>query len=648
MFKKRVRSRGGRDSASRENFFDESGVEGIPEGGGFAKTPPTAMQVGAFLRQVREQQGLTIGEVARQTRIRDVYLFALEAGEVEKLPGSTFVAGFLRLYAEILGLSDRGFIEQYLARSGHDDSLRTELFPAPTTSRHRPSVVMVLGGVIGLMSIFFVYENYFSSLSLSAQTPAVPSTAPRRAGSMPAGNVVQQTEPSELIPEEETEKGGFTSGLLSRFFDQPAAQSGAEELESLPETADSHWTPLPVGRTAPTPTAATAPTRSAKAAPVPESPAANVATKPAKPAAPTAAGSESMAPKSEGISLAFVAPLLEQAKGWFEQLGHTGSETPPPEHLDQTEPDLSLPPPVGKGRQQSERIAVVPPVQSAPVVQPMTKKETEEPKAAVVTAKAVPVAMDASESPPKPAAPAAPVKVGGTEAPAKVGGTEAPLKVGGTEAPLKPLVPAAPAKVGGTEAPVKLLVPVLPSRVEESDSPVKPLVPIGSPKLTVSEAPVKPMPSVADSKPVVAERLPSKPEPSPAVVKSPPPVIVPTAPLPQKGSDPAALILDRHPEPIRGAADLKPESEQAVSLLAHELVWVQIQDDQGRILKDMVMQPNQLFRVPAGGRFSALLGNAGAVRLRVGNKELPYLGAAGEEMSGVDLTPEALLQRSKR
>ncbi|MBF0583642.1 MAG: DUF4115 domain-containing protein [Magnetococcales bacterium] len=631
MFKKRVRSRGGRDSASRENFFDESGVEGIPEGGGFAKTPPTAMQVGAFLRQVREQQGLTIGEVARQTRIRDVYLFALEAGEVEKLPGSTFVAGFLRLYAEILGLSDRGFIEQYLARSGHDDSLRTELFPAPTTSRHRPSVVMVLGGVIGLMSIFFVYENYFSSLSLSAQTPAVPSTAPRRAGSMPAGNVVQQTEPSELIPEEETEKGGFTSGLLSRFFDQPAAQSGAEELESPPETADSHWTPLPVGRTAPTPTAATSPTRLAKAAPVPESPAANVATKPAKPVAPAAKSSESMAPKSEGVSLAFVASLLERAKGWFEQLGHTGSDTlPPEERLDQAEPDLSLPPPVGKVRQQSERIAVVPPVQSAPVVQPMTKKETEEPKAAVVTAKAVPVARDASESPPKPLAPAAPVKVGGTEA------------------PVKPLAPAAPLKVGGTEAPAKLLVPVLPSRVEESDSPVKPLAPIGSPKLTVSEAPVKPMPSVADSKPVVAERLPSKPEPSPAVVKSPPPVIVPTAPLPQKGSDPAALILDRHPEPIRGAADLKPESEQAVSLLAHELVWVQIQDDQGRILKDMVMQPNQLFRVPAGGRFSALLGNAGAVRLRVGNKELPYLGAAGEEMSGVDLTPEALLQRSKR
>ena len=124
------------------------------------------------------------------------------------------------------------------------------------------------------------------------------------------------------------------------------------------------------------------------------------------------------------------------------------------------------------------------------------------------------------------------------------------------------------------------------------------------------------------------------------------PVVAPSVrPVVQESGDPAVLITGRHPERVNNPDDLKPESTQAVSLLAHELVWVQIQDEQGRILKDMVMQPNQLFRVPVGGRFFAILGNAGAVRLRVGNRELPYLGKTGEELGGVELTPEALSRR---
>ncbi|MBF0162189.1 MAG: DUF4115 domain-containing protein [Magnetococcales bacterium] len=106
-------------------------------------------------------------------------------------------------------------------------------------------------------------------------------------------------------------------------------------------------------------------------------------------------------------------------------------------------------------------------------------------------------------------------------------------------------------------------------------------------------------------------------------------------------------ISERYQEKVSGAADWQPESEQAVSLLADEMVWVQIQDETGKVVKDMVMQPHHLFRVPPGERFVATLGNAGAVRLRVGKRELPHLGSAGEELNGVELTADALLRRAK-
>ncbi len=181
MFTRGVRPNIRRSAVTQDDFFAESEAD-LLRGDLPSMAPPTAVQVGAFLRQAREQQGLSIGEMSRRTRIRDVYLFALEAGEVEKLPGATFVAGFLRLYAETLELTDRGFIERYLENSSDGDHWHAELFPPPVTQHHRPSVAMVLGGLIGLLLLFFVYENHFSSLSTAFRAPELPSTTPLRAG----------------------------------------------------------------------------------------------------------------------------------------------------------------------------------------------------------------------------------------------------------------------------------------------------------------------------------------------------------------------------------------------------------------------------------------------------------------------------------
>ena len=115
----------------------------------------------------------------------------------------------------------------------------------------------------------------------------------------------------------------------------------------------------------------------------------------------------------------------------------------------------------------------------------------------------------------------------------------------------------------------------------------------------------------------------------------------------QKNKTPEALIIGRYPEKVRSNSDMVPESTQAVSMLASELVWVQIQDAEGNMLKDMVMQPDHLFRIPSGGDFFAILGNAGAVRLRVGKRFLPFFGNPGEEIVGLNLNPEALLARAK-
>jgi cytoskeleton protein RodZ len=60
--------------------------------------------VGSQLRAAREAQGLTIAQVFKATRIKSVYLEALEANRVSALPGPVQARGFVRSYANYLGL----------------------------------------------------------------------------------------------------------------------------------------------------------------------------------------------------------------------------------------------------------------------------------------------------------------------------------------------------------------------------------------------------------------------------------------------------------------------------------------------------------------------------------------------------------------
>ncbi|HAU21938.1 MAG TPA: DUF4115 domain-containing protein [Erythrobacter sp.] len=61
---------------------------------------------GQMLRRVRNEQGLTIGEIAEKTRIPTRHLDAIENGEFTKLPARTYAIGFSRTYAQVLGLDE--------------------------------------------------------------------------------------------------------------------------------------------------------------------------------------------------------------------------------------------------------------------------------------------------------------------------------------------------------------------------------------------------------------------------------------------------------------------------------------------------------------------------------------------------------------
>lgn len=78
-------------------------------------------EIGGSLREARLKRNLTPADVQKAIRIRDRYLQALEEERWELLPGDAYVKGFLRTYADYLGLDGTLYVEEYNSRFARPD-----------------------------------------------------------------------------------------------------------------------------------------------------------------------------------------------------------------------------------------------------------------------------------------------------------------------------------------------------------------------------------------------------------------------------------------------------------------------------------------------------------------------------------------------
>lgn len=472
-----------------------------------------AREVGTLLRQTRESKGLSIDEMAKQTRLRASHLTSLEAGEIGKLPGTAFVAGFMRLYAKNLDLAHDPIIIKFLVDfESQRQNLATETFPSPTTSRQRPSSNAVIFGIIGLLALSFAYSHYFPDAKSDSQQ--LPASPPLKVGEV--APVMER--PLEESPQEE-------KSVL--HYGKPAADFTAE-----------------------------------------------------KSAAANAASA-----KKEAVAKLKSSPKMTTENQQEEAFAMSADN----------EPDRPLATVANSFRKPLGSVAV-----------------NQEAKAKTVAAVDEDTLLD--------------------KLVAKLNEAPAALVIEPEiAAKIPPLPKTRPVLVPAATIPEQV-VAEFPSGVVELPPVVEDIAPI---------APTKPSGQITDIAPVkIAE---------PQVVK---PVTVAKKMVERRVDDsnlpPRKRIQNRYPEPIKDQQDLEPDSAQAISLVSIELVWVQIQDSKGSVLKDMVMQPDHLFRVPDGMKFFALLGNAAAVQVRIGNNKLPPLGGPGEVVENLELSSAALLKKANR
>jgi cytoskeletal protein RodZ len=78
-------------------------------------------EIGGSLRTARQHRQLQLSEVERATNIRVKYLEALEEERFDVLPGTAYAKGFLRTYADFLGLDGSRFVDEFNERFAQEE-----------------------------------------------------------------------------------------------------------------------------------------------------------------------------------------------------------------------------------------------------------------------------------------------------------------------------------------------------------------------------------------------------------------------------------------------------------------------------------------------------------------------------------------------
>ncbi|HEY3542203.1 MAG TPA: RodZ domain-containing protein [Gaiellaceae bacterium] len=149
-------------------------------------------EIGPSLKEARIRRGLSPADVHKAIRIRERYLTALEEERWELLPGDAYTKGFLRTYAEYLGLNGQLYIDEYNGRiAQHDEE---PLVPEALKGRRGGGILfrtigalLVIGGAVGgLVAWHHAGAPSRPTVETAAAAPAVvPPAAPAKQAAKP-------------------------------------------------------------------------------------------------------------------------------------------------------------------------------------------------------------------------------------------------------------------------------------------------------------------------------------------------------------------------------------------------------------------------------------------------------------------------------
>jgi len=253
--------------------------------------------VGALLRASRLRCGEDLRDVAALLRIRHSFLEAIEEGRYRDLPGSAYAIGFVRTYAEHLGLDSEEVVRRFKTEAENLDRRSDLVFPSPMAERSTPGGAIIL---VGILLAAVAYGAWYVGTARQSFLDDLVSPLPDRLTAMLRGGGDVPPAPPPVGPGDVTNRAPLPAPAAPAWGPEPAKQGGpageAAATASDPVSAES-----PVGTPSAPPVQPEMTGRLAAPTPGPTTPvlaptpppaAASAPSAPAVPVAPPAAHSE--------------------------------------------------------------------------------------------------------------------------------------------------------------------------------------------------------------------------------------------------------------------------------------------------------------------------------------------------------------------
>ncbi len=207
--------------------------------------------LGEKLRQAREERGISLSEVAEQTRISPHYLESIENDDYRPLPGGIFNKGFIKSYAKYVELDEQEALQDYtqaISANESRDDMDLKVYKPEVLTDDRagasmiPTVIWAVV-ILGLMSagIWFGVNYIRNRSSASSEESANTSNAANTA----VANAKPTAAPAGAVPDMSSLKVEFsalkepvslsatTDGKMSIDVVNPGAAKTFEPKESL-------------------------------------------------------------------------------------------------------------------------------------------------------------------------------------------------------------------------------------------------------------------------------------------------------------------------------------------------------------------------------------------------------------------------------
>jgi cytoskeletal protein RodZ len=212
------------------------------------------VSIGSVLREKREARKLSVAEVAAETRINKKYIQALEDGNYLLIPSQVYAKGFLKAYAEFLGLDPKNLLAElinyYKSREeGRKAAVSAQKikkiisFPKtlklptmPAIPAYKFDMKMMLTAVISVFVLLFLISvyGYISShqkraVMIEANPPVVAATEKAK---VPPKKITKKSVEEKTVKETAIPEGKIELRIETTKRSHLSVSSGSMELYS--------------------------------------------------------------------------------------------------------------------------------------------------------------------------------------------------------------------------------------------------------------------------------------------------------------------------------------------------------------------------------------------------------------------------------